>query len=408
MIWYRNLSKRRRSLVIASVAFIVMSLIRAISGQDELTSQFTIAVTVTAALPIAMCGLGALLSERSGIINLGVEGMMILGTWFAGLFGYHWGAWAALVGGIVGGALGGALHALATVTFGVDHTISGVALNTLAFGWSRFLSGAYFKGRGAGSETNSPGFSSGRTIVIPGLGDSGPLASLERHHWPILSDICGVVRGLLAEWTFYKLVGIVLIPLVGWFVFRTRFGLRLRSSGEKPSAADSLGVNVYKVRYLAVMLSGALAGIGGAMLVLNNNGGYQEGQTASRGFLGIASVIFGNWRPGGVAAGALLFGFFDSLQLTSVGAVRALYLAGAVAAAVAAYLAWRRKKTRSVAVWATVAVALVIVFLSKFKLDEDIVKAMPYIATLVVLTAFSRRLRPPAAAGLPWRKGQST
>jgi general nucleoside transport system permease protein len=405
MNWFRSLSRTHRTLVIVGLSFIVMSIIRAVSGQDELTSQFTIAVTVTAALPIAMCGLGALLSERSGIINLGVEGMMILGTWFAGLFGYHWGALAALLGGVIGGALGGALHALATVTFGVDHTISGVALNTLAFGWSRFLSGAYFKGRGAGSETNSPGFNSGRTFVMPGLGDSGPFASLERHHWPVISDFCGVLRGLLAEWTFYRLAAILLIPAVGWFVFRTAFGLRLRSSGEKPSAADSLGVNVVRVRYLAVMMSGALAGVGGAMLVLNNNGGYQEGQTANRGFLGIASVIFGNWRPGGVAAGALLFGFFDSLQLTSVGAVRALYLAAAVAALGAAVLARRKHSARQTWTYAVMAVWFVAVFVSKFKLDEDIVKAMPYIATLVVLTVFSRRLRPPAAAGLPWRKG---
>lgn len=408
MNWFTNLPKTKRNVLIAVAAFVVLSIVRAISGENELTSHFTIAVTVTAALPIAMAGLGALMSERSGIVNIGVEGMMILGTWFAGLFGYHWGAWAGLLGGAVGGAIGGALHALATVTFGVDHTISGVALNTLAFGWSRFLSGAYFKGRGAGSETNSPGFNSGKTILIPGFGDKGALAALEKHHWPILSDIAGVLRGLLGEWTFYRFVAFALVPIVGWVVFRTSFGLRMRSSGEKPSAADSLGVPVYRVRYIAVMLSGALAGIGGAILVLNNNGGYQEGQTANRGFLGIASVIFGNWRPGGVAAGALLFGFFDSLQLTAVGAVRALYLAGAVASFLGGYLAFRRKRTRSVGIWSSLGVALVLVFLSKFKLDEDIVKALPYIATLVVLTAFSRRLRPPAAAGMPWRKGQST
>jgi general nucleoside transport system permease protein len=408
MKWFSNLPKSRRNLLIAVLAFVGLSLVRWASGENALTSQFTIAVTVTAAIPIAMAGLGAMMSERSGIINLGVEGMMILGTWFAGLFGFHWGAWAALAGGAIGGAIGGALHALATVTFGVDHTISGVALNTLAFGWTRFLSAAYFKGRGAGSETNSPGFNTGKTIVIPGLGGKGPLAVLEKRHWPIVSDICGVIRGLFAEWTFYRAVAFVLIPLVAFVIFRTKFGLRLRSSGEKPSAADSLGVQVNKIRYLAVMLSGALAGVGGAVLVLNNNGGYQEAQTANRGFLGIAAMIFGNWRPAGVAAGSLLFGFFDSLQLTSVGAVRGLYLAGVVAALVGGYVALRRHSPRLLAGMALIAAGLFTAFVTKFKLDDDIVKGLPYLATLVVLTIFSRRLRPPAAAGIPWRKGQTT
>ena len=408
MSWFSALSKTKRNVLIAVVAFIVLSIIRWISGENALTSQFTVAVTITAALPIAMAGLGALVSERSGIINLGIEGMMILGTWFAGLFGYHWGAWAALAGGAIGGAIGGALHALATVTFGVDHTISGVALNTLAFGWTRFLSAAFFKGRGAGSETNSPGFNVGKTIVLPGFGPKSPLAMLEKRHIPIVSDFCGLLRGVAGEWTFYRAVAFLLIPLVAWMIFRTRFGLRLRSSGEKPSAAESLGVAVYKIRYIAVMLSGAIAGVGGAVLVLNNNGSYQEAQTANRGFLGIAAMIFGNWRPGGVALGALLFGFFDSLQLTSEGAVRGLYLLGAVAALFGAYLMFRKKKMQLAGSLVAAAAGLVLVFVSKFKLDVDIIKGLPYIATLVVLTVFSRRLRPPAAAGMPWRKGQTT
>jgi simple sugar transport system permease protein len=142
--------------------------------------------------------------------------------------------------------------------------------------------------------------------------------------------------------------------------------------------------------------------------VLNNNGVYQEGQTANRGYLGLSSLIFGNWKPIGVLAGSALFGFFDSIQLTAAGAVRGLYLAGAVAAAAGAALLWRRGRARAASSALALGVGLVILFVSKFKLNDDLVKALPYFATLVVLTVFSRRLRPPASAGRVWRKGQST
>jgi general nucleoside transport system permease protein len=155
------------------------------------------------------------------------------------------------------------------------------------------------------------------------------------------------------------------------------------------------------------MLGGAMAGLGGAMLVLNNNGIYSEGQTQNKGFLGLAALIFGNWRPGGLVAGSALFGFFDQLQLTAAGSVRALFLLGAVAAVVGAIVVWvRRKKPAVSATLLALAVAMFLLFASKFKLQADLVKALPYFVTLVVLAVFSRRLRPPAAAGMPWRKGQ--
>ncbi len=400
--------RSRRFVTIALASFLVLAVVRSISKQNDLTSKFTVVATITALLPILMAGLGGLVSERAGIVNIGLEGMMILGTWGAGFFGYHFGPWGAFLGGAIGGAVGGLLHALATVTFGVDHVISGTAINLLAFGWARFLSGALFKGRGAGSESNSPGFDVAAgmpTIRVPGFSDSGPLAKLEFHHWPVISDAAGIVRGTLGEWKLYQLIAVLMVPFVGWFVWRTKFGLRLRSSGERPSAADSLGVNVVRVRYLAVAMSGALAGLGGALLVLNNNGGYQEGQTANRGFLGLAALIFGNWRPSGVLGGAALFGFFDSLQLTAAGAVRGLYLAAAAGALFAAFLAYRRANLRQAKVLAALAVAMVVLFVSKIKMNEDLVKSLPYFGTLIVLTVFSRRLRPPAAAGQPWRKG---
>lgn len=405
---WSQIPPRRRVLLITLGVFVVLSVVRAISGENDLTSHLTVTFTITAMLPIAMAGLGGLVAERCGIVNIGLEGMMVLGTWGCGFFGYHWGPVASIIGAAVCGAIGGMLHGLATITFGVDHVVSGVAINLLAAGWARFLAGSLFKGRGSGSETNSPGFNVDVfTLRIPGMTDNGPFADLENKHWPIISDAAGILRGGLGAWKFEQLVAIAMVPLIGWLIWRTRFGLRLRACGEMPSAPDSLGVNVYRIQYMGVALSGALAGLGGALLVLNNNGVYQESQTANRGFLGLSALIFGNWKPMGVLTGSALFGFFDSIQLTASGAVRGLYLAGAVAAALGAVLLFRKGIAQKAAASAALAVGLVIVFVSKAKLPEDLIKALPYFATLVVLTVFSRRLRPPASAGRTWRKGQS-
>jgi len=409
--WWSSTSRSRQLVLMFFGAFIVLSLARAISGENDLTSEFTVTNTIALTLPILLAGLGGLLSERAGIVNIGLEGMMILGTWGAGFFGYHYGPWGALIGGALAGAVGGLVHAVATVTFGVDHVISGTAINLLAFGWARFLSASLFKGRGSGSETNSPGFDTSKgmpTLRMPGFSNSGWLARLEFKHWPVVSDIAGVSRGLLGTWQLYELVAVTAVPLVAWLVWKTKFGLRLRSSGEKPSAADSLGVNVVLVRYLAVMASGALAGIGGALLVLRNNGAYSEGQTNSRGYLGLAALIFGNWKPGGVLAGATLFGFLDTLQLTASTAVRGLYLLGVVGCLIGSIVFFRRKNARVGRPLAAVSAALLLFYVSGIDMNDDLVKTLPYVGTLLVLAVFSRRLRPPAASGQPWRKGQIT
>jgi general nucleoside transport system permease protein len=406
--WWSSVPRTRRKLYMAAAAFAVISIVRAISSENDLTSKFTISQTIISMLPILLAGLGGLLSERVGVLNIGLEGMLIAGCWGAGFFGYHWGPWAAVVGGMACGALGGLLHALATVTFGVDHVISGVAINALAFGWARFGASSLFKGRGSGSETNSPGFDTDMgALRVPGFGDGGFVNKLEDHHWPIVSDIAGVSRGLFAEIKVYQIIAAVMVPLVWYLVWKTPFGLRLRASGEKPSAPDSLGVNVVRTRYIALALGGAMAGLGGVLLVLNNNGSYVQDQQLNKGFLGLAALIFGNWRPGGLVAGAALFGFFDQLQLTAAGSVRALFLLGAIAAVVGAVVAWRRTKRLVVSiVLLGLAAGLFALFATKFKMPADLVKALPYFVTLVVLAVFSRRLRGPASAGMPWRKGQ--
>ncbi|MFC7104578.1 hypothetical protein ACFQQB_31520 [Nonomuraea rubra] len=140
-----RVGKYHVALLAVAALILLMSLVRVVTGQDIITSSGTIAAALTLAIPIALAGLGGLWAERAGVVNIGLEGMMVLGTWFAGWAGYQWGPVAALVAGLLGGALGGLLHAIATVTFGVDHIISGVAINLLGPGITRFLSEVLYK-----------------------------------------------------------------------------------------------------------------------------------------------------------------------------------------------------------------------------------------------------------------------
>ena len=284
----------------SSAALVLFSLVRAISGEEALTSSSTLSAALLLAVPIGLAGLGGLFSERAGVVNIGLEGMMILGTWGAGFAGYQWGWGAAIVGGVLFGALGGLLHALATVTFGVDHVVSGVAINILAAGVVRFLSELFYTDNPAGGGvTQSPPVSSKPpTLSLPVL-SSGPdlLGDLEQKHWFLVSDFAGILRGVTSGVAVVTVLAVLLIPATYLLLWRTAFGLRLRSCGENPAAADSLGVPVYRLKYIAVVISGALAGLGGVFLVFIA-GIYREGQTNGRGFIGLASLIFGNWRPG--------------------------------------------------------------------------------------------------------------
>ncbi|HYD08480.1 MAG TPA: ABC transporter permease, partial [Acidimicrobiales bacterium] len=189
--------------------------------------------------------------------------------------------------------------------------------------------------------------------------------------------------------------------------WRTRLGLRLRSAGENPHAAESLGVNVYRVKYLGVIVSGGFAGLAGAFLVLEGAGIYREGQTGGRGFIGLASLIFGNWRPSGVALGAGLFGFADALRLRDEGAVHALLLFVALAAGVAfVWFVWRRR-VRAAAFLAVVAAGFGWWYVASDEVPREFLSFTPHLVTLLVLAFATQRLRPPAQAGLPYRKGQT-
>ena len=166
-------------------------------------------------------------------------------------------------------------------------------------------------------------------MSIPGV--DAALDGVEEGGIFLLADIAGVARGLLTNISLLAIVSILLVVLTYYVLWRTAFGLRVRSCGEDPYAAESLGVNVYLHKYIAVIISGGLAGIGGAYLAIVAAGIYREGQTGGRGFIGLAAMIFGNWRPGGLLAGSGLFGYTDALQLRSGDAVHALLLLAAIA-----------------------------------------------------------------------------
>ncbi|MFF2653238.1 ABC transporter permease [Streptomyces sp. NPDC058045] len=400
----RRLSLPVLLLIIAGV-LILTSVVRLITGADGITSTGQMSTALRLAVPIGLAGLGGLWSERAGVVNIGLEGMLILGTWFGAWAGFQWGPWVGLLFGIVGGALGGLLHAVVTVTFNVNHIVSGVALNILALGATRYLSTFAFEGKQGGTSKQSPPVESLGSFSVPGL--SGWLETLNHKGWFLVSDIAGLAGGLVSDLSPVTVIAVALVPASWWLLWRTPFGLRLRSCGESPVAAESLGVNVYKYKYLAVVISGGLAGLGGAFLSLVASNIYLEGQTGGRGYIGLAAMIFGNWMPGGLALGAGLFGYTDSLKLrgggTNVHALLLLLVLILVAGVI--YLVWR-KRILPALLTAAVSALILVWYLATNEVPNQVVTATPYVVTLLVLSLSAQRLRMPKADGKPYRKGQ--
>ncbi|MEW2496626.1 ABC transporter permease [Streptomyces nodosus] len=391
-------------LIIAGV-LVLTSVVRLITGAHGITSTGQMSTALRLAVPIGLAGLGGLWAERSGVVNIGLEGMMILGTWFGAWAGYQWGPWAGVAFGIIGGALGAVLHAIATVTFNVNHIVSGVAINILALGTTRYLSKFTFENAPQGSSKQSPPIDSLGTFDIPGL--SSWLDTLNQKHWFLVSDIAGLIGGLVTDLSPLTVIAVALIPVTWWVLWRTSFGLRLRSCGENPVAAESLGVNVYKYKYLAVIISGGFAGLGGAFLSIVASNVYLDGQTAGRGYIGLAAMIFGNWMPGGLALGAGLFGYTDSLNLRGgTTNVHALILLLAILLVFgAAYLVWKKRYVPAI-VTAVISALMFVWYLDTHEVPKQLVTATPYIVTLLVLSLSAQRLRMPKADGMPYRKGQ--
>lgn|SRR5690554_1660535 len=402
--------------IYAFVAVLVLTVSQNLDGTDRLTSVTTAQSMLRWAVPILLAGLGGLYSERAGVVNIGLEGMMIVGTWMGAWGALKFGPWWGIVAALVGGALGGLLHAVATVSFGVDHIISGVAINILAPGLTRFLS----------SIVEIPGWSITQSPRVPGVGSAtlpilaggkiggwtSPdlLGWIGRKDWFLVSDLADLAKGLVTRAPWVTIGALVFVPFTVWLLWRTRFGLRLRICGEYPAAGEVQGINVYKYKYIAVIISGALAGLGGAFIAGPELSGiYLEGQTQGRGFVGLAALIFGNWKPGGVMGASLLFGYPFGIGLRDLdgSASHALILVSAVGLGLVALSAFRRGRKADAGLALSLGALSVVWYLLSDSVESVWINIFPYVIVLLVLVFFAQRLRMPAADGEIYRRGEA-
>ncbi len=408
---FQKLPAHIRWPILAFVGILVLSLVQQFTGQSLLTSTTTVQTALKWAMPILIAGLGGLFSERAGVVNIGLEGMMILGTWFGAWGAIQFGSpWWGLLSGVIGGALGGLLHAIATVGFGVDHIVSGVAINILAPGSARYLSDRVFAQMDGGSISQSPRVESLGDFTWPVLA-SGPdlFGKVERLDWFLISDVFGVLRGMLFQMSYLTAIGLALVPISAFLLTKTKFGLRLRIAGEKPLAGESLGIDIYRQKFLGVIISGGLAGLAGSFIVLELAGLYRQNQTTGRGFIALAALIFGNWKASGVLTGAVLFGYPFGLSLRDLEgtATRSLLLVIAIALLAVMVWAYNKKNTADAILAGVVSAGSLLFFFGTDTAPSWLPGTMPYVLVLLVLVFASQRLRMPAAVGLPYRKGGS-
>ena len=327
--------------VVIAVLGAILGVIAAKSGETNLDRVFVWSALVAGMLryatPLIFGAMGGILSERSGVINIGLEGMMLIGAFF-GIFGSDLlGSWVlGVVVGVAAGALIGLVHAFVSIQLRADQVVSGTGINFLAIGITGYIFIYHYGDQGTPSD-----ISRAPNVTLPLVEDI-----------PFIGEAIGQMNVL--TWA-----ALLLVPILSVYLFRTRGGLRLRSVGEKPRAADSLGLPVLRTRYLAVTASGALAAVGGVFLSIGLLGSFNEQMTAGRGFIALAAVIFGSWRPFGALAGACLFGFSTALA------------------------------QRLPAFSESTAVLF---------------QALPYVVTLVVVAGVIGRSRPPAAIGVPYVK----
>src|SRR5215211_725109 len=319
----------------------ILGVIAAKSGEGNLERVFVWSALAAGMLryatPLIFGAMGGILSERSGVINIGLEGMMLIGAFF-GIFGSDLlGSWLlGILAGVAAGAVIGLVHAFVSIRLRADQVVSGTGINFLAIGVTGYVFIYHYGDQGTPTD-----ISRAPNVTLPLIEDI-----------PFIGEAIGRMNVL--TW-----VALILVPILSVYLFRTRGGLRLRSVGEKPRAADSLGLPVLRTRYLAVTASGALAAAGGAFLSIGLVGSFNEQMTNGRGFIALAAVIFGGWRPVGALAGALLFGFSTALA------------------------------QRLPAFSESTAVLF---------------QALPYVLTLVVVAGVIGRSRPPAAIGVPYVK----
>lgn len=315
-----------------------------ILGQIFTADLFAAAIRL--ATPIALAAMGAAIGERSGVVNIALEGIMLVSAFFGTVTAiFTHSIWLGVLGGVVGALAFTSLHAWASINLQADQIVSGTAINILALGVTGFLMEAIFGHPG----TTDPVPTLAPVFNFPTPG-TGPLATV----WQWIDTV-------FLSYTPLVYFGIFCAVFMTWALFRTRWGLRLRALGEHPRAADTVGISVVRGRWSAVLISGAMAGLGGANLALEQVGGFTENMTNGRGFIALAAMIFGRWIPGGGYLASLLFGFADALQIKLQ------------------------------------------IFSNIIRIPPQFFLMLPYVLTVIVLAGVVGKARAPAADGKPYR-----
>ena len=384
----------------------LLILARYLADAPGITASSTWGSALRLTVPIALVAMGGLFSERAGVINVGLEGMMIGGTWMAGLFGTLGGPWAALLGGVVGGLVFGVLMAVLCIEMGINQLIVGVSINVIAAAVARFMSDIVFSTMDGGTIARSPRIGGdvphlSLPVLSGGLGTPDLSRTMEASELPVVAQLGGVLGGLTRDVSLAAVLGLLIIPLVAWVLWKTPFGLRWRAAGEEPAALQALGGSVHRTRWIAVLVGSGLAGFAGGYLTLISQG-YIENQTAGRGFIGLATLIFGNWTPSGVFFGASLFGISDAVGIGRPETLRALvFVLAVVFAALGVRRLWRGapgRRLRDGLPSLVLGVALLAIF-AFVPLPAAVSSATPYVVTLAVLVVAGTRMRPPSALG---------
>src|SRR6056297_1599178 len=251
-----------------------------------------LSTTLRMATPLILASLGGMFSESSGVINIALEGIMLIGAFTAMAGSYFVGPWFGVLAAVIVGMLVALVHAIASITFRADQIVTATAINIFATGITGFLLRLIF-----GEAGQSPSVQDVGTWTIP-----------------IINKI-PFIKNVLGEQIPFVYIALGLVALSYWVLFKTPFGLRIRSVGEHPAAADSVGINVIKMRYIAVIMSGFFAGLAGASLSIGLLDLFVKNMSSGRGFIALAAMIFGKWTPHGAMLAALLFGFADALQM---------------------------------------------------------------------------------------------
>ena len=324
-------------LGLIALAF-VFSFLTWVAAEGSMNLTGLLQTTVARSVPIIFGALSGVMCERSGVINVAIEGMLLAGAFVAAVTASVTGDyWTGILAAILVGALLALLLAVLTIRYMVDQIVAGFVINILITGLTNFIHQA---------------------VLVPNQTLNQP-PRVPRLPIPVLADI-PIIGPIFFQHNIFIYTAFILVAVIWYAMYRTRWGLRVRAVGEHPRAADTVGINVNFIRYRNVILGGMVAGFGGAYFTLGSTGTFEREMTGGRGFIGLAAMIFGNWNPAGAAGSGLIFGFADAIQ------ARAAIL--------------------------------------KIPIPSEFLLMLPYLVTIIVVAGLVGRVRAPAADGKPYRK----